>query len=426
VKRPLWALAGLLVLGGGIFALVRDVPVWNVAWYVPAWYGYLLIVDAAIFAGRGESFVSGRRRELLEMLFWSLPFWFFFEAVNLVLRNWYYVFGYRSEWAGAAMAVFAYATVLPACLFHEELLEARGVWKDKKCRPLPVRSSWPRFVAACGIACVALPLLLPRFAFPLIWFAPIALDGINLRRGAPSLLRDLGEGRCGRLLRLLAGGLWAGIVWESINSVARCKWIYTVPGFEDIKIFEMPVAGFLGFPILAVGAFCFFSFMRSLPTRAWWVAGVLLAAASVAVEPLVVKETVRSQRPILTELTGLDAAAAERLRLAGVPSPERLARAAAKEGIGSLSSKTGLSSRLLARAVGHADLSLHKGMGAARATLLRACGVESAADLSRWQPDALSRRLAACTFRLGQDPPSPAEVRVWVRAAQASGGRSVR
>src|SRR5262249_41994115 len=153
--------------------------------------------------------------------------------------------------------------------------------------------------------------------------------------------------------------------------------IYTVPGFEDIKIFEMPVAGFLGFPILAVGAFCFFSFVRSLPAKAWWLAALLLAAASAAVEPLVVRETVRSPRPILTELEGLDASAAGRLRSAGLPSPERLARAAAKEGIGSLSARTGLSSRLLARAAGHAELSLHKGMGAARAALLRACGVES-------------------------------------------------
>jgi hypothetical protein len=426
VKRPFWAFAGLVVLGAGIVALVRDVPVWNAAWYVPAWYGYLLILDAVLFARRGESFVSGRRRELLEMLFWSLPFWFFFEAVNLVLRNWYYVFGFRSEWAGAAMAVFAYATVLPACLFHEELLEAWGLWRRKKCPPLPVKPSWPGFVAAGGIVCLALPLVLPRFAFPLIWFAPIGLDGVNFRRGAPSLLADLAEGRCGRLLRLLAGGLWAGLVWESINSVARCKWIYTVPGFEEWKIFEMPVAGFLGFPILAVGAFCFFSFVRSLPARAWWVAALLLAAASAAVEPLVVRETVRSQRPVLTELEGLDAAAAERLRLAGVPSPERLARAAAKEGVGSLSARTGLPSRLLARAVGHADLSLHKGMGAERAAQLRACGVESASDLSRWQPEALLSRLGPCTFRLGQDPPRPAEVRVWVHAAQASGGRVAR
>jgi Domain of unknown function (DUF4332) len=426
VKRPFWGAAGLFVLGAGLVALIRDVPVWNVAWYVPAWYGYLLIVDAALFIRRGESFVSGRHRELLEMLFWSLPFWFFFEAVNLVLRNWYYVFGFRSEWAGAAMAIFAYATVLPACLLHGELLEAWGVFREKRCRPLPARPSWPSLAVAGGIACVALPLLLPQFGFPLIWFAPIGLDGLNFRRRAPSLLRDLEEGNCGRLLRLLVGGLWAGVVWESVNSVARCKWIYTVPGFEELKIFEMPIAGFLGFPILAVGAYCFFSFVRGLPAKSWWVAAVLLAAASAAVEPLVVRETVRSQRPILTELEGLDAAAARRLRSAGIPTPERLSRAAAKEGIGSLSARTSLPSRLLARAVGHADLSLHKGMGAARAALLRACGVERVADLSRYQPDALWTRLTVCAATLGQDPPRLAEVRVWVRAAQASGGRPAR
>ena len=426
VRRPLWGAAGLLVLAAGLVALIRDVPVWNVAWYVPAWYGYLFILDAAIFARRGESFVGGRRRELVEMLFWSLPFWFFFEAVNLVLRNWYYVFGYRSDWSGAAMAVFAYATVLPACLFHEELLAAWGVFREKRCRPLPVRPSWPGLAVAGGIACVALPLLLPRVAFPLIWFAPIGLDGINFRRHAPSLLEDLEEGHCGRLLRLLAGGLWAGIVWESVNFVARCKWIYTVPGFEEFKIFEMPLAGFFGFPVLAVGAFCFFSFVRSLPARSWWVAAVLLAGASAAVEPLVVRETVRSQRPILTELEGLGAAAAERLRLAGIPTPERLSRAAAREGIGSISARTSLPGRLLARAAGHADLSLHKGMGAARAAQLRACGVERVSDLSRYQPDALWTRLAVCAATLGQAPPRPAEVRVWVRAAQASGGRPAR
>jgi hypothetical protein len=426
VKRPLWVVAGLLVLGAGVLALVRDIPIWNVAWYVPAWYGYLLIVDAALFARRGESFVSGRRRELFEMLFWSLPFWFFFEAVNLVLRNWYYVFGFRSEWAGAAMAVFAYATVLPACLFHEELLEAWGVWRNRTCRPLPVKSGIRLVVGGAGLGCVALPLLLPRVAFPLIWFAPIGLDVFNYRIGASSLLKDFEEGSPGRLMRLLVGGLWAGVVWESVNSVARCKWIYTVPGFEELKIFEMPVAGFFGFPILAVGAFCFFSFVRSLPARAWWLAAVLLAAASAAVEPLVVRETVRSQRPILTELEGLDTAAAERLRSARIPTPERLSRAAAKEGIGSLSAKTGLPERLLARAAGHADLSLHKGMGAGRAALLRACGIENVAELAGRQPDALWTRLAVWAPKLGQDPPRPAEVRVWVRAAQASGGRIAR
>jgi hypothetical protein len=424
VRRPLWALAGLALLGAGLFALAEDIPRWNVIWYVPAWYGYLLLVDAAIFARRGRSFLAGRGRELVSMLFWSLPFWFFFEACNLRLTNWYYVFGFRSPWAGAAMAVLAYITVLPACLFHEELLDAWGVFRRAACRPVRIR---PGVLGAVGIFCVLVPLLWPRIAFPLIWFAPIGLEAVSYRMGAPSLLRDVEQGRCGRLLCLLAAGLWAGAVWEAVNSVARCKWIYTVPGFEGSKLFEMPAAGFFGFPVLAVGAFCFFSFVRALPARAWRPAAVLLSIAlCAAVEPALVRETVRSMRPLLEELPALDAGAVERLKAAGIPTPERLSRAAAARGVKALSLDAGIAEPTLARAAAEADLAIHKGLGAPRAALLEAAGVDNVAQLALQDPGELEARLAALAASRAEEPPRPAEVRVWVRAARASGGRPAR
>lgn len=417
----------MLLLLGGLAALVLDVPAWNAVWYVPAWYGYLLLVDTAILVRRGSSFWTDRRRELLGMLFWSLPFWFFFEACNLVLENWYYVFGLRNLWASAGMAVLAYATVLPACLFHAELLDAWEVFEGKSCRRLSMRPGLLRVVGAVGLSSIALPLLLPRIAFSLIWFAPIGLDSVNFRRGAPSLLRDLEEGHCGRLLRLLVGGLWAGAVWEAMNFPARCKWIYAVPGFEGSKLFEMPLAGFLGFPVLAVGAFCLFSFVRSLPTRGWWrTVPVLAVAFSAVVELGVERHTVRSRRPLLAELEGLDAIAVERLRGAGVPTPEWLSRVSAKDGIEALSSRAGLSAALLGRAAAEASLAIHKGMGAPRAALLQAADVASVAELARQDPEALTKRLTAVALVRGQDPPRAAEVRVWVNAAQASGGRPAR
>ena len=390
---------------------------------MPAWYGYLLVLDAVLFLRRGRSFVSHERGRLASMLLWSVPFWLFFEGCNLVLRDWYYVFGLRSPWAAAALTAFAFATVLPACLFHADLLEAFGVWRRLACRPRLIPAWAPGAVAAFGAACLASALLFPRFAFPLVWFAPIGLEAVTYRSGAPSLLRDVEEGNCARVLRLLLGGLWAGGVWELFNSWARCKWIYAVPGFEEHKLFEMPLAGFLGFPVLAIGAFCFFSAaseIRRRPLRNRALAAGAALLFSIAVYFPMQEKTVRSRRPLLSELTGLDAPARGRLAAAGIETPERLLRAINQEGVPAISARIGIPAAAVGRARDVTVVALHKGMGVPRALLLEASGIEDLARLAREDPEDLWRRLEAVAASTGQDPPRPAEVRVWISAARRS------
>jgi len=423
VRLPLWGAAGLLLLGAGLWALIRDVPRWNAIWYVPAWYGYLLILDSILFLRRRRSFVSHEHGRLLAMLLWSVPFWLFFEGCNLILRDWYYVFGLRNPWTAAVLTVLAFATVLPACLFHAELLEAFGVWRRLSCRPRRIPVWMPPAVASFGAVCLASALLVPRFAFPLIWFAPVGLDAVNYRSGAPSLLRDLEEGNCRRLPLLLLGGLWAGGVWELFNSWARCKWIYAVPGFETNKLFEMPLAGFLGFPVLAVGAFCFFSAVSGMGHWPVWRRRLVLAAAVLfcsAIYPGLQRQTVRSLRPLLSELPSLEAPARARLAAAAVETPERLERAARREGLDNLSERTAISIDSLRRARDESVLALHKGMGVPRALLLQAAGIAGLGQLAPEDPEALWHRLGELARRLGQEPPRLPEVRVWVSAAQRS------
>jgi len=420
---PLWGVAGVLLLGGGLWALLSDAPGWNAVWYMPAWYGYLLVLDALLFLRCRRSFLSHERGRLLSMLLWSVPFWLFFEACNLVLRDWYYVFGLRNPWAAAALTAAAFATVLPVCLFHAEFLEAIGAWKKISWRPRRTPSWVPKAIAGFGAICLASALLFPRAAFPLIWFVPLGLEGWNYRSGAPSLLRDYENGDRGRLRRLLLGGLWAGGVWELFNSWGRCKWIYAVPGFESNKVFEMPLAGFLGFPVLAVGAFCFFSAVNEIGRQPAWVsraAGPAVLLFCAAVYPAMQKQTVRSQRPLLSELPSLDAAARSRLAATGIQTPELLAKAARREGIERLSARTGVLPERLRRARDTSYLALHKGMGVPRALLLEGAGIGDLGRLAREDPDALCRRLGAIAARWEQDPPRPGEVRVWVLAARSS------
>ena len=54
------------------------------------------------------------------------------------------------------------------------------------------------------------------------------------------------------MIKLITAGLICGILWEFWNFWALTKWIYTVPFFEDLKLFEMPLAGFFGFPPFTV------------------------------------------------------------------------------------------------------------------------------------------------------------------------------
>jgi len=118
-------------------------------------------------------------------------------------------------------------------------------------------------------------LLLP-IAYPSTYLAaPVwlgfifLLDPLNARAGDESILGDWRRGRIDRLTNLLAAGLACGLIWEFWNYWARAKWIYNVPILPDIKLFEMPVAGFGGFPPFAVECFVMYvSVRRWLWTRA--------------------------------------------------------------------------------------------------------------------------------------------------------------
>ena len=416
------AAAGVAVFAVGLWALATDVEAWNAVWYLPAWYGYLLVLDAFLSVRGGRSFVVERRRELVTMMLWSLPFWLLFEAYNLRLHNWYYVFGLRTLWGSVLMSTLAFATVIPACFLHAELLEAFGFARDRRWRPLRVTRTVLVVCFAAGAACAILPLAWPRWAFWMVWAGPLGLlEVVNYRSGAPSLLRDLEQGRAGRLLRLLLGGLLAGAAWELLNYWARTKWIYTVPGFEDWKVFEMPFAGFGGFPPLALSAFAFFSWVSSLRGRSRLVTAGAAVAFSAWASVAAMDRNVQSIRPVLADLPGLEPSAVESLRGAGIPTPERLDRAVSREGSAAVSARSGVPLPAVERAARHAALALHKGMGPSAARLLEEAGIDDVADLRAAHPPALAlllRRLAAAR---GVPAPRLEHVRVWVRAARADG-----
>lgn len=267
----------------GALRAVAPFPTW---YYVFAWYGtliagggwWLLLGERSRKPSVAPSPGGGRpgggsarggtphparlmpRRSLLfllTLLAWSAVAWLFFELVNFRLQNWYYVFlsnGRAERWIGTLVA---FATVFPALFLPEALMRRLGVARAARSRPLRVTDVLLTRCQVVGALILVLVLVWPRVLFPLVWGAVILLADPAVYRRAQerSLLGDLERGRPGRIYRLLLGGLAVGGLWELFNIFARAKWIYTVPGLEAVKLFEMPLLGFLGFPPFALECF---------------------------------------------------------------------------------------------------------------------------------------------------------------------------
>ena len=235
-----------------LFAGVEPVPTW---FYVFAWYPTLVLFDARTSRRFDNSPLFGRPRVIVPLLAWSAVIWLLFEAANFRLRNWYYVFlpSHPGErWAGILLS---FATVVPAILLAARLFDA--AWDGPTTtRRLTIRPWQLRAAETTGVAVGVLAIALPQLFFPLIWGAVwLAVDPwLYRRRPEWSLLGDLERGDWSRVTRLLAGGIVVGFLWEFYNYWALGKWIYTVPWLEDLKLFEMPPFGFVGFPIFALEA----------------------------------------------------------------------------------------------------------------------------------------------------------------------------
>jgi hypothetical protein len=119
---------------------------------------------------------------------------------------------------------------------------------------------------------LAAPLLvapdIARYLAAPVWLGFILLlDPINARLGAESLHADWRSGRYDRAINLALSGVLCGFLWEFWNNWSHAKWHYTVPIMENLKIFEMPVPGYLGFPPFAFECFTMYVFARRLFTR---------------------------------------------------------------------------------------------------------------------------------------------------------------
>ncbi|MCL6567037.1 MAG: hypothetical protein K6U09_11525 [Acidobacteriia bacterium] len=262
---PLYGWLGLVALGCAELLKFRGIePV--ATYFTPlAWSCYLLVVDAALFAVQGRSWLTVRAGEFARVAALSLPLWLIFEAYNLRLENWRYVGlpeNLAARWFGYA---WSFATIFPAIFLTADLFRALG-WFARPAKPIHFSPGARRGMVAAGAACLLIPLLVPKsvsaYLFALVWIGfVLLLDPINFHRGWPSLLGELAAGRRDQLYALLAAGWLCGWLWEFWNWWAAARWEYIFPMFQQWKIFAMPAPGYLGFLPFALECYVLYGFV---------------------------------------------------------------------------------------------------------------------------------------------------------------------
>ena len=245
-------------------------------WFTPiVWTGYILFVDALVYKLKARSLLMTDRLEFVIIVVASIAGWWLFELYNAPrfwksnLELWWHYHNLEpNPYLRRVGYDWAFATIFPAMFETAALLRA-SVFSRQRA-PISIRPS--RLMLILMFAFGAVGALVPLL-FPSVWYAPVVwlafiflLDPLNARRGWPSITGDLARGDWRRLWSLLVSGLVCGVLWEFWNYWSLSKWTYTVPYFGNVKVFEMPVLGYLGFPPFAVECWVMYIFFRSLLT----------------------------------------------------------------------------------------------------------------------------------------------------------------
>jgi hypothetical protein len=252
-SRGGWPLRGWigLVLVTFFWMLNWLLPGLRTHWgFFPLWLGYSLTVDALVFHRKGHSLLTRNPAAYAGLFLVSAPAWWLFELINLRTQNWFYLGEEAFTTLGfALLSTVSFSTVMPAVFGTAELVGAlRPVRTIGPCPAVQTTPALLRGMFGVGGLMLFSVLCWPETFFPLVWTAVYCLiEPLNVRLGNRSLLDDLARGDWRPLIALGGGCLICGFFWEMWNFYSYPKWVYRIPYAGWLPLFEMPLAGYLGY-----------------------------------------------------------------------------------------------------------------------------------------------------------------------------------
>ncbi|MDI6798639.1 MAG: hypothetical protein QMD12_01415 [Candidatus Aenigmarchaeota archaeon] len=260
-----------LIIFAEIVMLLRIEPF--ATWYIPfVWSGYILLVDSIVFMLKGNSLLSNRPRKFLHMALLSVNFWFIFEIYNQFIPGWGYVNLPETRLATFTMGSLSFATILPAIFETTELVQQLHIFNKLNLKiKIPTNKFIINILIVLGIVFLVTPfVIISPWMWMFVWTGFILLldPVLYLFHNEKSLIMLVKKKKLDRIISLFIAGIICGFLWEFWNYWARTKWYYTwyltLPPIFRIKIFEMPILGYIGFGPFALELYVMYHFIKLL------------------------------------------------------------------------------------------------------------------------------------------------------------------
>jgi hypothetical protein len=218
--------------------------------FFPMWLGYCLLIDALVFLRKGTSLLNRNIKLYIILFLISIPSWWLFEFFNLYTKNWFYDGKqYFTSTEYFLLSSLSFSIVMPAILGSAEFAGTfnwfNGIGAEKKIIPTK-KILYSIFVA--GFILIFLIFSFPGYFYPLIWLSVFLItEPVNVWLKNPSIFGYTENGDWRPVIALALGSLICGFFWEMWNYLSYPKWIYNLPMFNFIHIFEMPILGYIGY-----------------------------------------------------------------------------------------------------------------------------------------------------------------------------------